>query len=101
MLTAAHCSHRNNKLADVVVVGDHNLNSNVYDDEEPQEFGILEFIKHEDYSFRYFYYDIALIKLDRNARFTQWVRPACLWQDQLLNFTSAVATGYGWFFKTF
>ncbi|KRT80413.1 Trypsin [Oryctes borbonicus] len=48
--------------------------------EKPQDFGIEEAIPHPDYveEARDRYHDIALIRMDGNARFSKFVRPACV-----------------------
>ncbi|XP_037029826.1 serine protease snake-like [Bradysia coprophila] len=60
-----------------------------------QDFGIASIIGHPNYVPKMLYDDIALIKLNRRASITRKVRPACLWQENAINFTDAIATGYG------
>lgn len=61
----------------------------------PADFGIENIIVHPDYTRKSRYNDIALIKLNSSVEFTKKVRPACLWQDYLVNYTQALVTGYG------
>ncbi len=78
VLTAAVCLRRRD--LSVVRLGDQNLKSD-NDGAEPQELRVKRFMKHERYSAKSKYYDIGLIEMDGEARFTKFVRPACLWQD--------------------
>lgn len=61
----------------------------------PQDFGIESIVGHPNYNPDQLYHDIALIKLDKDATITDKVRPACLWQQNAINFTDVTATGYG------
>jgi secreted trypsin-like serine protease len=56
---------------------------------------IAEFIKHPQYSYRTSKNDIALLRLASNVQFTENIRPACLWQSDVINYTKTIATGYG------
>lgn len=57
-----------------------------------KDFWIESIIGHPNYRPNQFYDDIALIKLDDMVRN---VRPACLWQENEINFPTVVTTGYG------
>lgn len=94
VLTAAHCSSLYGIPPDIVRLGDQNLVSDD-DNAEPQEYQIANTIVHPNYKHSSNYYDIALIKLSREVIFTRFIRPACLWKNNLLNSTKAVATGWG------
>lgn len=75
-------------------LGDHNLFSDS-DQAEPQNFEIERLIIHPEYLASSRYNDIALIKINKNARFNKFVRPACIWQTDNINSTRAIATGWG------
>ena len=56
-----------------------------------KDYSIDQFIKHESYTRKSRYYDIALIKLTQDVTFSKFIRPACLWQSPNINQTKAVA----------
>jgi V8-like Glu-specific endopeptidase len=93
VLTAAHCVRRK-KPPVLVRLGDQNLKS-TNDGAQPQEFRVKNYIRHESYTAKTNYYDIGLIELDGEARFTKFVRPACLWQEMNIPSQTAIATGWG------
>lgn len=64
---------------------------------EPQPVDILidEFIKHEHYKRLSRQNDIAVVRLSRAVVFTNYIRPACLWQSFSIHQNIASATGYG------
>lgn len=45
---------------------------------QPQDFTVTETHVHPEYKPPVHYHDIALVKLDRSARFSDYVQPACL-----------------------
>lgn len=94
VLSAAHCASFQGIKANVIRIGEQNL-KRTDDRSEPQDFDIEQIIRHPDYRRPSKYNDIALFKLNRNIRITDFVRPACLWQTYYTNHTSAVATGFG------
>ncbi|KRT80414.1 Trypsin, partial [Oryctes borbonicus] len=68
--------------------------------EKPQDFGIEEAIPHGDYvdGTRDRYHDIALIRMNGNARISKYVRPACVPQpssDQITTANKLVVVGWG------
>lgn len=65
------------------------------DDASPQDFGVVRAISHPDYNAPAKYHDIALLELDREANFTEYVSPACLDTGLELNKASLIATGWG------
>ena len=77
-----------------VRLGDLNI-QNQLDGLSGVDISVIKFIKHEQYSRFSKQNDIALAKLERNVKFSDLVRPACLWQDDRLNVDSVVATGWG------
>jgi secreted trypsin-like serine protease len=95
VLTAAHClKRRKRQEPNLVRLGEQNLNRDD-DRAQPQNFGVKRLIKHENYIANESYTDIALIELDREAIFTKFVRPACLWQEAQISSRTAIATGWG------
>lgn len=60
------------------------------------DFSIEAFIIHENYNTQQQNdNDIAVIKLNKVVSFNRDITPACLWQTQEIDETSAVATGWG------
>ena len=51
------------------------------DGAEPEDYEIKRFIKHPQYRIIPNRNDIALIELRKNVKFTDFIRPACLIQD--------------------
>lgn len=80
-------------LAKYVLLGELDLASND-DDAQPNQFDIAERIKHPDYTNRFKYNDIALIRLDASVKFNEYIRPACLPEYSSTGF-NAFATGWG------
>ncbi|KAF5276222.1 hypothetical protein FQR65_LT04027 [Abscondita terminalis] len=96
ILTAAHCTYSQEYgYVKFVRLGDLNLKLDS-DDEEPQSFKVTSIVRHPEYKPPIYYHDIALIKLDKPANFTEYVRPACLYTKQVLpEFPQPIATGWG------
>ena len=55
---------------------------------------IAQFISHPEYKTTEKYFDIAVIKLKENVKFTEYVRPACLATGPT-TYTKAIAIGFG------
>ncbi|XP_020813822.1 serine protease snake [Drosophila serrata] len=94
VLTAAHCTSIYDLAPKWVRIGDLNLvaeERNV----EPQLMRIQEIITHPDYNKDFYYYDIALLKLESKVELTVYVRPIRLWIYSELPTTIAFAMGYG------
>lgn len=64
----------------VVRLGDQNLKSKT-DNAKEIDIPIQRFIKHESYTLRSSYNDIALIELAQTVTFSKDIRPACLYQN--------------------
>ncbi|XP_035777817.1 uncharacterized protein LOC118458944 isoform X2 [Anopheles albimanus] len=97
VLTAAHCGQDENRIPpDAVRLGDTNL-ATVEDDASAQQFKIVAFTVHDKYKRNKKYYDIALIELDREVKFTTAVCPICLWPlDNLSEYSASLkAVGFG------
>ncbi|KAK9298364.1 hypothetical protein QLX08_008273 [Tetragonisca angustula] len=96
VLSAAHC-------ASSIVWGKANwarlgdLNLKRTDDEaRPQDFQIVERIRHPKYSIRYSYHDIALFRLEKDVEFNAYIRPSCLPYSSPDVGTDGKATATGW-----
>ncbi|XP_055642828.1 serine protease snake-like [Toxorhynchites rutilus septentrionalis] len=90
VLSAAHCSIGGKPT--VVRLGENNLLDN---EDDQVDFDVDEFIRHPEYTPRRAYHDIALVKMAQDVFFTKLIRPACLWTGRSLNFSSAIASGFG------
>ena len=65
------------------------------DDPNVQDYGISQSIRHPNYRASSKYNDIALFELNRDVEFTDYIRPACLWQQFDINYPKGIATGWG------
>lgn len=61
----------------------------------PKDFLIEDFFIHPNYLPASKYNDIALIKFKGKVVLSNNLRPACLWQNHTINYTEAIATGWG------
>lgn len=97
VLTAAHCSQDKDEreAPSFVRLGDQNL-KNRKDGMVEVDVPIAEFLKHEKYDPSLFYYDIALIRMNKSISFTDNIRPACLWQAFDIAKPNVIATGWGY-----
>lgn len=76
-------------------LGDLNLKK-VDDDARPTDYAIVERIKHPLFKEPSFYHDIALLKLDKDVQFSEWVLPACLPDISVdMNPSEGIAIGWG------
>lgn len=75
-------------------LGDLDLQSDT-DDAQPQDFLITERFANPTYAPPQQYGDIALLRLDRDAILTPYVRPICLQTGRDLPSFSPIATGWG------
>lgn len=90
VMTAGHCILHEPL---VVRLGEHELNEEVVD--HHVDFDIERVVRHPRYKGSSAYNDIALIKLKQKVRFSTYIRPACLWTANTINYTTAIATGFG------
>ena len=78
-----------------VRLGDLNLQNN-NDGARPVEFLVDETIVHPDYIKTSKYNDIALLRLDSKVKLNNQIRPACLYNNDNINYSQKVtATGWG------
>lgn len=77
-----------------VRLGDQNIRSR-NDGLSGVDIPVAEFIKHEEYTKRTKQNDIALVRLARPAKISNFVRPACLWGESSISQSSVTATGWG------
>ncbi|XP_068624117.1 chymotrypsin-like elastase family member 2B [Battus philenor] len=87
VLTAAHCASIRGQavIPEIlnVVLGKHNL---VGGDVAIQEKEVFKIILHERFNYQISLdNDIALLKLRTEVTFTDYVQPACLWNDKALD----------------
>lgn len=61
-------------------LGEVDLNSN---QEKIEDVCIEEIIVHQNYTPPAYYYDIAVIKLERKVKFTSFILPACLQRSEV------------------
>ncbi|XP_058059826.1 serine protease snake-like [Anopheles bellator] len=97
VLTAAHCYLEDDEgtLPSIVRLGDQNL-LRPDDGAEPVDYEILRFILHPEFKWRQGKYnDIALVQLRNRVTFTDFIRPACLYDSNQLPINTAIATGFG------
>ncbi|XP_068622724.1 trypsin-like isoform X2 [Battus philenor] len=98
VLTAAHCilvSKSTNKYVDskpdIVRFGVTNIQI-----QSKHDFKLKRFIQHPLYQAPVTYFDIALIKLEREVTINHKVRPACIWSKQDLNgIEEVILSGWG------
>ncbi|XP_058169737.1 venom protease-like [Anopheles ziemanni] len=94
VLTAAHCFYKS-ALPSIVRLGDQNL-VRTDDGAEPEDYDILRFILYPQYRRSVGKYnDLALIQLRSRVVFTNFIRPACLYDSDFINVRTAIATGFG------
>ncbi|XP_077290816.1 uncharacterized protein LOC143914464 isoform X2 [Arctopsyche grandis] len=58
-------------------------------------FNVIERVVHPNYTSRFIYNDIGLIKLDKTIKYSEKIRPACLHVGNQVNYQKAIATGFG------
>lgn len=102
MLTAAHCLYiRGLSLGPdrlIVQIGNQNL---PLASPNTQEFRVNRLIVHSDYDRTTLLNDIAIIRLATEVKFTSYIRPICLWEDNRLVLRkgidrSGVVVGWGY-----
>ncbi|XP_068699575.1 mannan-binding lectin serine protease 2-like [Montipora foliosa] len=86
VLTAAHCV-KGKDTGEIVDVDILHIFAGLYrvsrlNASHVQKRGVAQIISHEDFNFRLFESDLALLKLDRELRITQYVKPVCLPKTQ-------------------
>ncbi|XP_052125029.1 venom protease isoform X2 [Frankliniella occidentalis] len=101
VLTAGHCLVAGDREARWVLLGELDYSTEA-DDAQPQRLRIAQTFKHPGYRPPSTYNDIALLRLERNARMSGYVRPACLYTEPTLRPRAGnekdelpVATGWG------
>ncbi|XP_044736800.1 transmembrane protease serine 9-like [Chrysoperla carnea] len=93
VLTAAHCAYTTYGEAKFVRLGELDF-ADDNDDSEPQNFDVIQIEEHPEHGISH-YNDIALLKLNKKAKLTAYVRPACLWTKHDIKNSKAIATGWG------
>ncbi|XP_045523724.1 proclotting enzyme-like isoform X3 [Pieris brassicae] len=104
VITAAHCVTRKesvrvvNKNTLTVYLGKHNLRTTV---DGVQIRLVGEIIVHPRYNASSFSRDLGILKLRESVQYTDYVRPVCLWPDDLVDLNNVIGkTGsvVGWGF---
>lgn len=84
ILTAAHCvtlkrtARAMNPEHLLVYLGKSDL---LHWQGHEQDFSVDRIIVHPEYNYSRFYNDMALLKLKNEIRYTDYVRPVCLWES--------------------
>ncbi|KAF6207894.1 hypothetical protein GE061_016343 [Apolygus lucorum] len=95
VLTAAHCTEGGTLgKAKWARVGELDLSTRK-DDARPQDKDIVEWILHPEYKEPAVYNDIALLKLDSDVSFDEWVSPICLHTSKSLPGGPVTVAGWG------
>ncbi|XP_072934206.1 uncharacterized protein [Epargyreus clarus] len=93
VITAAHCVTRKgsnrvvNKNTLTVYLGKHNLRTSV---EGVQIRLVGDIIVHPEYNASSFVKDLSILKLREPVKYTEYVRSACLWPENLVNLNSVI-----------
>ncbi|CAL4121453.1 unnamed protein product, partial [Meganyctiphanes norvegica] len=95
VLTAAHCFNGRRSRDVDVVLGEYNL----FRDQGYEEyFSISNLERHPDFADRDSHYrnDLAILTLEKSAKFNSAIRPVCLPSSDAQDFTGLNATALGW-----
>ncbi|XP_021693820.1 transmembrane protease serine 9 isoform X2 [Aedes aegypti] len=97
VMTGAHCASRDGVPPDVVRLGVIHINTTLDDpkNEFAQQYKIERFQRHPEHKFSSFYFDIAIITLERTVTINDVVTPACLWNQPEVDFPRLEAVGFG------
>ncbi|KAJ8718655.1 hypothetical protein PYW08_002892 [Mythimna loreyi] len=103
VLTAGHCSSasaRDTSISDpvpqIVRLGDKNIIDVYTNGFLPIDARIIKIIVHPKYRPPKKYYDIALMRLEKDVTFSKYVQPACLWTRYNISDLGREATLTGW-----
>lgn len=95
VLTAAHCLRGKTEGKIQVILGDHDWTKK--SDGQDERFSVSEIRRHPLFNkAAEFDYDFALLKLDRQIKFNQHIRPVCLPDNRDGQLIGAVAEVSGW-----
>ncbi|XP_019545595.3 uncharacterized protein LOC109416083 isoform X1 [Aedes albopictus] len=97
VMTGAHCGSREGVPPDVVRLGVIHINTTLDDpkNEFAQQYKIERFQRHPEHKFSSYYFDIAIITLERPVTINDVVTPACLWNQPEVDFPRLEAVGFG------
>ena len=85
VLTAAHCIE-NNKFSPLdlrLIFGTTNINNT--DERGRRERNVLKIFIHPKYNSDFHYYDVGLILLDQQVKYSDYIRPICLPSNSTTN----------------
>ncbi|XP_044740743.1 serine protease Hayan-like [Chrysoperla carnea] len=102
VVTAAHCVTKKDSNVRVnhqflmIYLGKHQLR--VWTSDGIQDIPVEEIIVHPQYNHSSFHNDVALLRLKKQAKYTDYVRPVCLWQEtnDLSSIIDREGTVVGW-----
>ncbi|XP_070494751.1 ovochymase-like [Chironomus tepperi] len=97
VITAAHCANKKDTIPKMVRLGKTSLNLEDTDDEAPAvDIEIDKIRLHSQYSRKIRHNDIAMIKLKKPVKYTEFIKPICLATKGPTNpMESLTMTGYG------
>ncbi|XP_022129878.2 serine protease snake [Pieris rapae] len=104
LLTAAHCSRVpardtsvSNPVPEIVRLGDKNIADVYTNGIDPYDVKIKRIVNHPNFRPPQKYFDIAIIELMDEVKFSKLIQPACLWTsfDLLTLGKEATITGWG------
>ncbi|XP_045513880.1 serine protease snake-like isoform X2 [Pieris brassicae] len=103
LLTAAHCSRvpaRDTSVAnpvpEIVRLGDKNIADVYTNGIDPYDVKIKRIVKHPNFNSPLKYFDIAIIELMDQVKFSDLIQPACLWTASNIGTLGKEATITGW-----
>lgn len=71
------------------------LGANGHNYENSLDYKVDKMIVHPNFNSKRSYHDIALVKLKTSVVFSEFIKPACLWNDQSLKNSPVFAIGTG------
>ena len=103
MRPAAHCMKQNGEILSVtdvlIILGRYNIKEWENDDLESVQRRPSEIVVHPDYKKASADADISIIVLEKEVRFTKFIKPICLWNENtnlnLVVSESGVVAGWG------
>ena len=94
ILTAAHCVQGRSGQPTLVRIGDVNFDRED-EDSDAQTLRVSRVFAYPEYRAPQQYHDIALVEVEREIRFNDYFRPACLNSKTSIGNKWVIATGWG------